>query len=660
MEKRFSECYRRLGAAEPDLEPRATENIAGMQELIRILIDKGMAYRANDDVYFAVRTDEDYGKLSGRDPDEMRSGTRIEPNEAKRDPLDFALWKGAKPGEPQWDSPWGPGRPGWHIECSAMARRFLGDDFDLHAGGTDLIFPHHENEIAQSESATGTRFARYWLHNGMVNLNGAKMAKSTGNVVGLEEALDAYGGMPLRLLFLRAHYRAPIEFSPELVEEAAEAFRRIERLLERIPETDAEPAEWVLARFEEAMDDDFGTPEAVAVLFDAVREANRLLDEGKDAAPLVAAVREVVTCSAWTATTGAAPTASTRRWCGTWRVVSESRPGARSSRSSTTCSKPGRMPAGSATSPPPTPCATNWRPPASSWRTRPMGRAGYGDRVEGIHAVAAAAEGGRVRVLHVEAGREDRAEIADIARRVTTGGGEVRRVGDVRRLADTTAPQGVVAECRPIPAATLEEVVATSRPAAVMVLDRIVDPHNLGAIVRSTVAAGVTGLVLSDRRAAPLSGAAFKAAAGSLEHARVAIVGSIAEAVAQLSRLGLWTVGLDASGDRSLFGLDLLTEPVAVVVGAEGGGLSRLVGDRLDVVAHIPMAGPPSRSTPRWPPPWPPSRSSACGRRPDAAKPFSRDIPPPGWRNVAREAGWTTFLRVRRVSSVVEQPPCKR
>jgi 23S rRNA (guanosine2251-2'-O)-methyltransferase len=221
-----------------------------------------------------------------------------------------------------------------------------------------------------------------------------------------------------------------------------------------------------------------------------------------------------------------------------------------------------------------------------------MGRAGYGDRVEGIHAVAAAAEAGRVRVLHVEAGREDRSEIADIARQVTAGGGEVRRVADVRRLADTTAPQGVVAECRPIPAATLEEVVATSRPAAVMVLDRIVDPHNLGAIVRSTVAAGVTGLVLSDRRAAPLSGAAFKAAAGGLEHARVAIVGSIAEAVAQLSRLGLWTVGLDASGDRSLFGLDLLAEPVAVVVGGEGGGLSRLVGDRLDVVAHIPMAGP--------------------------------------------------------------------
>jgi cysteinyl-tRNA synthetase len=293
MEERFSAAYRRLGVVEPDVEPRATDHVADMHELIETLIERGMAYRAGGDVYFAVRADEDYGRLSGRDPDEMRSGTRIEPNEAKHDPLDFALWKAAKPGEPAWDSPWGAGRPGWHIECSAMARRYLGDDFDIHAGGTDLIFPHHENEIAQSESATGRRFARYWLHNGMVNLNGAKMAKSTGNVVGLEEALDRYGGMPLRLLFLRAHYRAPIEFSPELMGEAVEAYRRIERVLERAPEADTEPAQWVVARFEEAMDDDFGTPEAVGVVFEAVREANRLLDQGEEAGAVVAAIRRL-------------------------------------------------------------------------------------------------------------------------------------------------------------------------------------------------------------------------------------------------------------------------------------------------------------------------------------------------------------------------------
>lgn len=219
-----------------------------------------------------------------------------------------------------------------------------------------------------------------------------------------------------------------------------------------------------------------------------------------------------------------------------------------------------------------------------------MAPAGYGDRVEGLHAVAAAAAAGRVERLHLEASRSTRRHVAELVASVEERGGTIRLEDDVRRLAATTAPQGVVAVCRPIAPATLEDVAATSDPAAVMVLDRIVDPHNLGAIVRSSVAAGITGLVVSDRRAAPLGAAAFKAAAGSLEDATVAIVGSVAEAVAHLSRLGLWTVGLDSGGDHRLFGLDLLTEPVAMVVGGEGGGLSRLVGDRVDVVASIPMA----------------------------------------------------------------------
>lgn len=221
-----------------------------------------------------------------------------------------------------------------------------------------------------------------------------------------------------------------------------------------------------------------------------------------------------------------------------------------------------------------------------------MGRAGFGDRVEGLHAVAAAVEAGRVVTLHVESSRMAKADVAALAQSVQDSGGFVNRVDDVRRLASTTAPQGVVAECRPRPVASLEEVAATSTPAAVLVVDRVVDPHNLGAIVRSAVAAGVTGFVVSDRRAAPLSGAAFKAAAGALELATVSIVGSVAEAVARLKRLGLWTVGLDAGADRSLFGLDLLAEPVALVVGGESGGLSRLVADRLDLSVSIPMAGP--------------------------------------------------------------------
>lgn len=221
-----------------------------------------------------------------------------------------------------------------------------------------------------------------------------------------------------------------------------------------------------------------------------------------------------------------------------------------------------------------------------------MGRAGYGDRVEGFHAVAAAAAAGRVQTLHVERSRLARAEISSLVDVVRESGGSVRQVNDVRRLAETTAPQGVVAECRPRSASSLEDVVATSEPAAVLVLDRVVDPHNLGAIVRSAVAAGVTGFVVSDRRAAPLGATAFKAAAGAMEHTAVALVGSIAEAVAHLKRLGVWTVGLDAGAERSLFGLGLLSEPVAVVVGGEGGGLSRLVADRLDLVVAIPMAGP--------------------------------------------------------------------
>lgn len=206
--------------------------------------------------------------------------------------------------------------------------------------------------------------------------------------------------------------------------------------------------------------------------------------------------------------------------------------------------------------------------------------------------MGAAAEAGRVRALHVDSSRSTRPEIKAIVRLVESAGGSVQQIPDVRSIAHTAAPQGVVADCRLIPFSSLEEVAAWTEPAAVMVLDRLVDPHNVGAVVRSTVAAGVPAFVLSDRRAAPLSGAAFKAAAGAFEHARVAVVGSIAEAISHLSRLGLWTVGLDAAGERPLFGLDLLSEPVALVVGGEGGGLSRLVADRVDVRAHIPMRGP--------------------------------------------------------------------
>lgn len=292
MAQRFRDGYAVLGVLEPDHEPKATETIDEIIELVKALIERGLAYESEGDVYFSVRSLESYGKLSGSDPDELRSGYRIEVGEAKHDPLDFALWKAAKPGEPSWESPWGAGRPGWHIECSAMAAKFLGEAFDIHGGGTDLVFPHHENEIAQSEGASGETFARFWVHNGMVNLGGEKMAKSTGRLVDLTSLAEKVGGRALRMLMVRAHYRSPLEFSEELVDEAAEALDRLDRFRDRGSAGDPDSA--VMSRFVEAMDDDFGTSQAISVLFDAVREGNKLIDDGGDAASLLGAVEEII------------------------------------------------------------------------------------------------------------------------------------------------------------------------------------------------------------------------------------------------------------------------------------------------------------------------------------------------------------------------------
>jgi cysteinyl-tRNA synthetase len=292
MAAKFAAAYRGLGVAEPDVEPRATGHIPEIITLIQRLIDKGLAYPGDGDVYFSVRAKDGYGKLSGVDPDQLRAGARIEVGESKLDPLDFVLWKGAKPGEPTWDSPWGPGRPGWHIECSAMAGKYLGDGFDIHGGGTDLIFPHHENEIAQSEGVSGSSFARYWLHNGMVNLEGEKMAKSTGRVVDLASILQTHGGRSLRLLYLKAHYRSPLDYSPELLEEAEEALARLDRFRGRV--TPGDPDQQAMEGLRRAMANDFSTPEAVSLLFDLVREGNRIIDAGGDASSLSGAVEVIV------------------------------------------------------------------------------------------------------------------------------------------------------------------------------------------------------------------------------------------------------------------------------------------------------------------------------------------------------------------------------
>jgi cysteinyl-tRNA synthetase len=287
-----------LGVEAPDVEPRATSHIDEMIDVIRRLEERGLAYAVEGDVYYSVAGFPGYGGLSGQSIEDLQSGARIEVGEHKRSPLDFTLWKGAKPGEPQWPSPWGPGRPGWHIECSAMSHKYLGDAFDIHLGGSDLIFPHHENEIAQSEGAFGS-FARHWMHSGMVNFGGEKMSKSLGNVVTIRRVAESHDLEALRLLLVGAHYRSPVNFTiardaagepayPDLDEAEARLdyfYRTLERLdaflvpLAKVAE--AVPPSDLAKNAGVAMDDDFNTAAAIGHLFDAFVLANKLLDDAK-------------------------------------------------------------------------------------------------------------------------------------------------------------------------------------------------------------------------------------------------------------------------------------------------------------------------------------------------------------------------------------------
>ncbi len=267
-----------LGVEKPDVEPRATEHIPSMLQLIDALMRKGLAYRAdNGDVYYSVREFAGYGKLSGKSLEDLRAGERVEVDTAKRDPLDFVLWKAAKPGDPSWDSPWGPGRPGWHIECSAMSEHFLGEHFDIHGGGQDLIFPHHENEIAQSEGAHGHTFVNYWVHNGFVRVDNEKMSKSLGNFFTVREVLAKYHPEVVRLFIVRAHYRSPLNYSDQHLDDARAGLARLYTTLRDTPPA-AAAIDWgnaYAARFREAMNDDFNTAEATAVLFELASEVNR-------------------------------------------------------------------------------------------------------------------------------------------------------------------------------------------------------------------------------------------------------------------------------------------------------------------------------------------------------------------------------------------------
>lgn len=283
-----------LNVLTPTVTPKATEHMAEMIELIKMLEQKGIAYEADGDVFFGVDRYPAYGGLSGRKLDDMMAGARVDINDKKRNPLDFVLWKKSKEGEPSWDSPWGKGRPGWHIECSAMSRRYLGDTFDIHGGGEDLVFPHHENEAAQSEAATGKPFARYWLHNGFVKINAEKMSKSLGNTFSIRDMISRYHPEVLRLFMLQSHYRSPVDFSEDSLKEARAALIRGYTALQALKEAKKqagnqdvggqresgsdEAGRWdeFVSKFDKALDDDFNTAQALGYVFEAARQANQI------------------------------------------------------------------------------------------------------------------------------------------------------------------------------------------------------------------------------------------------------------------------------------------------------------------------------------------------------------------------------------------------
>ncbi len=281
-----------LGIRRATYHPKATEHIEEIIDIIQRLIDKGLAYEVNGDVYYDVEAFKDYGKLSGQNLEDLSLGARIDVNESKKHPMDFALWKSEKPGEPSWDSPWGKGRPGWHIECSAMSMKYLGETIDIHSGGQDLVFPHHENEVAQSEGATGKQFVRYWIHNGYINVDNQKMSKSLGNFFTVRDIAKEFDLECVRFFMLSAHYRNPINFSRELLEQAESSLERIKNAKinldymianasdkEATPEHDAilERLNDYTKKFEEAMEDDINTADAIAVIFELVREINSTL-----------------------------------------------------------------------------------------------------------------------------------------------------------------------------------------------------------------------------------------------------------------------------------------------------------------------------------------------------------------------------------------------
>ena len=518
--------------------------------LIEELIAAGHAYEAGGDVYFSVRSYPAYGRLSGQDPDQLIEGSRVEPGEHKRDPLDFALWKTAKPDEDTgWESPWGRGRPGWHIECSAMAERYLGRQFAVHGGGRDLIFPHHENEVAQS-CAVGRPFAQIWAHNGMLRLAGEKMSKSLGNIEPLHVALDEWGPETFLLFLLRAHYASPIDYTDDNLTQARAA---AETLRNRLREsTDGRRTRSCDAAFRDALDDDFNTPRALALLFDAPPEAGGTVRELLDVLGLGGlAEEEPAPAELVEKAAGARAGACRARLRPCRRAARRDRRGrlggARHRR------RPAALPP--------------WQLTSSTACTRCARRCAAGARCCGC--------GARNGCARPTSGCPTRRRSSRPSGWPSGPGARITRGSWPRRRRIRT----------PIPS----ELLAGDRPLLVA-LDEVTDPHNLGAVARVAECAGADGLLTTRRRSAAVTAAVCRASAGAVEHLPVAQVENLADTLIRSRRPGLWSYAAAGDAERRFDQHDY-RDGTLFVMGSEGRGVRPRVRSACDEAVSIPMAG---------------------------------------------------------------------
>ena len=664
MGRELEKALEAINVLPPTYQPAATGHVPEIVELITQLIERGHAYAAPDgsgDVYFDVRSWPAYGELTRQGVDDMEPAEDADPR-GKRDPRDFALWKGwKKESEPEtaaWPSPWGRGRPGWHIECSAMAGKYLGAAFDIHGGGVDLRFPHHENEQAQSRAA-GHPFASYWMHNAWITTAGEKMSKSLGNSLLIPSVLQRVRGIELRFYIVAAHYRSHVEFSFEALDEAAQGFRRIENFLERAGGTAV--ASDLPDAFYAAMDDDLGTPAAVAVLYDTVRQGNSALAaESLTAAQLAASVRAMLGVlgldpadPAWPSPGGGTTTKLTsavdtlvaglleqraqaraakdfaaadairdtikaagievedtpqarsghlRQWPAT--AVARARSG--SPARDRPSGPAGRCAAGSRARGPrrrprtgPTTRPTRRRRrPRRSPRTKPRRRTG-GDAewVAGRNAVVEALrEGVPVTGLYVAEGAERDGRLREAFKIAAEDGISLMEVGrgELDRMTGGAVHQGLAARIPAYeyahPDDLLDRAEELGEKPLIVALDQVTDPRNLGATVRSAAAFGAHGVVVAERRAAGMTAAAWKSSAGAAARIPVARASNLVRALKDYQEAGCMVVGLAADGDVDLTGFELADGPLVLVVGSEGGGLSRLVAETCDQLLSIPMA----------------------------------------------------------------------